>query len=410
MFCFHCGKQIKDGSSFCPFCGQNLREETNTQAEPQIPTGTQATEQNHEWNNNAGQVAVKQAPPPAQESYGAYPYVQNPYPENPAPMAQPQVAIAAKTPSGGYHFKLGILYFFILLLLFVFLASASVRAVGSDKMVDTLTSEIDMTDITLIGVYQDGEETYPTVEEYILQKANSQSAMISMSSGSLDKKDVREIMEITDAQGFFDEAVEDLVNSYMTGDEPEGIEAEDIATAYLQNRSEIEEIYGSNIDSDEVISAIYKYTDEYNTMLEDQVGRHGSFSWTRTLVSVIASPVLFILTGIVLLLLMIYTIVFRYSQGRDGGSLTALGVLLTVVSGIYTIAFACIGFIVDAIGDKAGDDVYVDGFISDIIGIVQSQMIKTTAIYAAAGVVLIILGIIIKKFIYYKRTKTAAAV
>ncbi len=34
MFCFFCGKEINDGSRFCPYCGKGLTAESNVPPAP----------------------------------------------------------------------------------------------------------------------------------------------------------------------------------------------------------------------------------------------------------------------------------------------------------------------------------------------------------------------------------------
>lgn len=66
MFCKQCGKEIEDGSSFCPFCGANQA------ADAQASQQAQQTQQTYQapYNNNPYNQPYYQAPKPQESGAG----------------------------------------------------------------------------------------------------------------------------------------------------------------------------------------------------------------------------------------------------------------------------------------------------------------------------------------------------
>ena len=95
MFCKQCGKEIEDGSSFCPFCGASQADDAQAQQQAQ--------------NQQAQQQAQSQQP---QQPYQA-PYNNNPYNQTYSAPPTPQESGAGWGVLGFFFPVVGLILFLV---------------------------------------------------------------------------------------------------------------------------------------------------------------------------------------------------------------------------------------------------------------------------------------------------------
>ena len=104
MFCKQCGKEIEDGSSFCPFCGAGQADDAQAQQQAQNQQAQQQAQ-----SQQAQQQAQSQQP---QQPYQA-PYNNNPYNQTYYAPPKPQESGAGWGVLGFFFPVVGLILFLV---------------------------------------------------------------------------------------------------------------------------------------------------------------------------------------------------------------------------------------------------------------------------------------------------------
>lgn len=333
MFCEECGNQLSENARFCPKCGHEM----------------------------AAQAAPVQPLPVG-------------LPKTPAvsPGNVPAKGAAADRSGGG---ALSIVFSVLIVLIGIWVSVIFlVRHVTSEKVVDSVVRGLDLSEIEVGFLTEDGGDM--TLAEYISDYADSIFPI------PWSEKDVRELLNQKFIRNFAIEKVNDYVRDLFHGTGEGVIKVNEIKSLLKKNENAIYKITGVHLTEDDLDYMADIMTDEEileNTALSEY--RHedpGMFSIIKTMFSYWMLILLLIVA--ILLILGIFLV-----QGKKLKSFLYLGISLVSIGFVDLITSI---FIVDSLAEKMNGSLELGRkFWRPLFAPVQRMSVTLGIVLTVAGVI-----------------------
>ncbi len=440
-FCYHCGAQIAPGGRFCSACGTSVLRaapapvpveepdpiiiedipevvpptvfslddfhtdpvEPVPQPEP-VPESAPAVLTLDELLEDpaaepvpepVAPIEIPVAPPVAQPVEPVPQYIPVPRPV-PAPAPAPVKGILVRRGVGRTILAV-LLCIVIFLWSFVTLSLINVRlATNGDQTAVTIESalrSLDLTEISASDVIVNADEDL-SLAQWILMKADQIGAVPVRA----DEDDLQEFLENSQLIPFLSQRLSEAVSDVYQGNGRKFLSAEDIEDFLLDNRDDIEEMLGQEINRDTA------------GKIADRIEESGMLDKLSTRVLKTDMPAVYtvlnlglswwVLGGLCLVLLLLILLLGKINRSilrtcRDAGIVLMVAAGIWGIAGLFALVLPSVLESIFSFFPMAGP----------IVGsLLQSFLIPTAAAFGL-GVVLLLIGILGKKIVFARAAK-----
>jgi len=412
MFCGNCGHQIPEGSKFCLNCGSKVPEAAEQvvspveeiQAEqeavleaPQTEAVEEVTEEVPQLEEPVQQVVEEepQIEEPVQQvaeeipQQVTAPQMQMPQDVQPAPVAQATVVAEAVVPTPAVapekpvkkekKFVRGLLSVLCCIMIFVFTTVTMTVFVARQSISENRIEKVfDSIDIEKIEEMSLGDEDEGSIGD-----------LFEGGNGELSGKQKNKLFHKTGIKDFVVGVTVEYANYILGGDEPEGVEAEDIVDLIEENRREIEKITDVKIDSRMLADIEDYFEDEGEDILgfaSAEVRTNDAIDGVRIAISI------YVLIGLAVLTLLFVFLLLKARKFRLD-SLIWISVPLIISGVVLALTLAVKPIILSVGGFENGVDTIVEIILDNILGAV----LLDSVIILLLGAILITTYVLVKK-------------
>jgi len=385
MFCGNCGHQIPEGSKFCLNCGSKVPEAAEQvvspveeiQAEqeavleaPQTEAVEEVTEEVPQLEEPVQQVVEEepQIEEPVQQvaeeipQQVTAPQMQMPQDVQPAPVAQATVVAEAVVPTPAVapekpvkkekKFVRGLLSVLCCIMIFVFTTVTMTVFVARQSISENRIEKVfDSIDIEKIEEMSLGDEDEGSIGD-----------LFEGGNGELSGKQKNKLFHKTGIKDFVVGVTVEYANYILGGDEPEGVEAEDIVDLIEENRREIEKITDVKIDSRMLADIEDYFEDEGEDILgfaSAEVRTNDAIDGVRIAISI------YVLIGLAVLTLLFVFLLLKARKFRLD-SLIWISVPLIISGVVLALTLAVKPIILSVGGFENGVDTIVEIILDNI--------------------------------------------
>lgn len=264
----------------------------------------------------------------------------------------------------------------------------SLRATTKDDVVNDIVYKLDLTNVKNVEFFNnttyDDDATLVDMVYYLLQNENSR----------IKKSEIEDVIRKADYSKFISKSAIDISNYIINGKDYDELSTDDFVDFVEDNVKLITKETGvtkNNINYDAIEFYTEAYIDDFNTDIDNAIGRHGEYEEALPFIKFYLSPIsliINILAIFVLLILMIIT--FQKKNVYKYRAVKAVGITLTVVGA--TVVFGCfiVNIVVNIIAGNTKD--FLPELISSIKYIVIMPALKIFIVGAVISFGSIIVG------------------